>query len=460
MLEVRNQQAHPLYNYKYDPEYEKIRKFELEKYLMRTKEKTEEEKNLIENLRRIEQVIRKEEREHQTLQKMLKEQIGEDNVYFIFILNKFIQTKDLFEEDCVKIVQTIQEQGKREINNPMESICYLRGKWLNEPLPIPEKMNKKLNIVLSELSVPNDFIATEANEQLFEDLRENIFIMFNYQKTKQKKEMVIKNNQMKKKIQKKKRKKYQKNYHYQTNNYKKAQVNYQKKEMFLLTNKIIKTNQIKKLNNDIIIFLLFKFYISKNFKYNFYFFQIKKQSFNFQINLYFFGFQKQNKNNQIFYNIFFLKKQKIIQIYKTIFFFFWFKQKNQIIEYIFQNLYFIISFQKYKKSIKLNQNTISYYHILYQLILKSEHKNARKCFNYPQYKNYIKNLNQNILYFFFNYFFQFLIYRFMWFIDINRCFFIQCKILLESPASEIQMIFLQTKAMLYNLLMHYFNKSF
>lgn len=40
VLGVRGEKSHPLYNYKYDPEYEKIRKFELEKYLMRNKEKT------------------------------------------------------------------------------------------------------------------------------------------------------------------------------------------------------------------------------------------------------------------------------------------------------------------------------------------------------------------------------------------------------------------------------------
>lgn len=46
ILEVKEQLTHPLINYKFDPEYEKLRKFELEKFLMRTKETTESEKNL------------------------------------------------------------------------------------------------------------------------------------------------------------------------------------------------------------------------------------------------------------------------------------------------------------------------------------------------------------------------------------------------------------------------------
>ncbi|KAL4482206.1 hypothetical protein ABPG72_017987 [Tetrahymena utriculariae] len=187
LLEIRNQQNHALYNYKYDPEYERVRKFELEKFLMRTKETTEQEKILLENLKKTEVQIKREEREHQTLQKMLKEQMNDDND----IDN---------EEDCVRIVQTIHEQGKKEISNPTESICYLRGKWLNEPLPISEKMNKKLNLVLNELCIPSDFIATEENEQIFEDLREQIFNMFNLQKSLKKKEMI------KKQLEDKKRK--------------------------------------------------------------------------------------------------------------------------------------------------------------------------------------------------------------------------------------------------------------
>lgn len=46
----------PLYNYIYDPDYEKTRKYHLEKFIMRPKEKNDEEKFLIEELKKIEQV--------------------------------------------------------------------------------------------------------------------------------------------------------------------------------------------------------------------------------------------------------------------------------------------------------------------------------------------------------------------------------------------------------------------
>lgn len=56
---MRNETNNPLYHYVYDPDYEKLRKYHLEKFIMRPKEKNEEEKNLLEELKRIEQVFMK-----------------------------------------------------------------------------------------------------------------------------------------------------------------------------------------------------------------------------------------------------------------------------------------------------------------------------------------------------------------------------------------------------------------
>ena len=58
---MRNETNNPLYHYVYDPDYEKLRKYHLEKFIMRPKEKNEEEKNLLEELKRIEQVFNKKE---------------------------------------------------------------------------------------------------------------------------------------------------------------------------------------------------------------------------------------------------------------------------------------------------------------------------------------------------------------------------------------------------------------
>ena len=59
------------------------------------------------------------------------------------------------------------------------------------PLPISARMNKKLNLFLSELNIPPKPIATAENEQLYDKLRENVLKMFSLQKHLKKKEIVL-----------------------------------------------------------------------------------------------------------------------------------------------------------------------------------------------------------------------------------------------------------------------------
>jgi len=47
----------PLFHYSFDANYEKQRKYHLEKFIMRSKEKNEEEKKIIEELRKLENVL-------------------------------------------------------------------------------------------------------------------------------------------------------------------------------------------------------------------------------------------------------------------------------------------------------------------------------------------------------------------------------------------------------------------
>jgi hypothetical protein len=46
------------------------------------------------------------------------------------------------------------------------------------PLPIPSKLNKKLNLLLIELNIPARPIPTKENEDLYDKLREKILTMF------------------------------------------------------------------------------------------------------------------------------------------------------------------------------------------------------------------------------------------------------------------------------------------
>lgn len=56
--------THPLYNYTYDKDYDEFRAQELDKYLKRTKSVNDDEKKLQEELKKIDQMIKRSEREH------------------------------------------------------------------------------------------------------------------------------------------------------------------------------------------------------------------------------------------------------------------------------------------------------------------------------------------------------------------------------------------------------------
>ena len=53
--------------------------------MLRTKDTSEHEKNLMEQLRKVEIQIKKDEREHLTLQKALKEKMNDDNVNILLL---------------------------------------------------------------------------------------------------------------------------------------------------------------------------------------------------------------------------------------------------------------------------------------------------------------------------------------------------------------------------------------
>lgn len=59
ILQKRNDVSHKLYNYQYDAEFDRFRNAELEKYLKRTKQVNEDEKQLMEDLRKIDAQIKK-----------------------------------------------------------------------------------------------------------------------------------------------------------------------------------------------------------------------------------------------------------------------------------------------------------------------------------------------------------------------------------------------------------------
>lgn len=132
LLNARGVIDHPLHSYKYDAEYEMTRKFQLEKYLLRNKETNDMEKKVIEEIRRLEIVIRKEEREQISLKKALR-------------------LEEVVDEATDNNVENIvEEHNQDKIDVPV----YTRQQYLQKPLPLPPKLNAKMIDVLQGLNIP------------------------------------------------------------------------------------------------------------------------------------------------------------------------------------------------------------------------------------------------------------------------------------------------------------------
>jgi len=175
ILEIRGETNNPLFHYNFDSNYEKQRKYHLEKFIMRSKEKNEEEKKIVEELRKLENIIRKEEKEQKNLETIMKLDMKDD--------------EDNNEEE--EALQRISE-GKKQtaaLIKKNEKIAYLRSTLMHVSLPVSSRMNKKLNLFLTELNIPPKPIPTADNEQLYDMLREKALKMFGLQKHLKKKEL-------------------------------------------------------------------------------------------------------------------------------------------------------------------------------------------------------------------------------------------------------------------------------
>ena len=73
LLQVRGVQNHPILNFEYNPDYDRRRKYELEKFLLRSRDQNEKEKLFLKNIKKIDQDIKKEEKEQENLKRLLKQ---------------------------------------------------------------------------------------------------------------------------------------------------------------------------------------------------------------------------------------------------------------------------------------------------------------------------------------------------------------------------------------------------
>src|SRR3990167_716405 len=164
LAEVRNEKNSPYYGYKFDSNFEKHRKHQLEKYLLRSKDKHEEERVLNEELRKVDLLIKKREREQRNLKKLINRGGESDG------LDK--------ATDLIETTENIQHK----VFAPEEKYVYLRGSVMHGPVPtLSTKLNKKIESVMKELAVPEKPMPTKNIHLMYDTLRKNILKMFSLQ---------------------------------------------------------------------------------------------------------------------------------------------------------------------------------------------------------------------------------------------------------------------------------------
>ncbi|CAK68484.1 unnamed protein product (macronuclear) [Paramecium tetraurelia] len=154
VLQKRNETQHFLYNYVYDEEYDRFRNMELEKYLKRTKQICDEEKKLQEDLRKVDQQIKKQEREHKSLCKSIN-----------------LQEYDDIDDKSINYLIDMSSRNEEVKKTTTERIVYLRNKWINEALPLPTSIKDKLDRQLKEVLQNTKLALNQEIEELFCNLR-------------------------------------------------------------------------------------------------------------------------------------------------------------------------------------------------------------------------------------------------------------------------------------------------
>ncbi|CAK64561.1 unnamed protein product (macronuclear) [Paramecium tetraurelia] len=154
VLQKRNDKSHFLYNYVYDEEYDRFRNMELEKYLKRTKQICDEDKKLQEDLRKVDQQIKKQEREHKSLCKSIN-----------------LQEYDDIDDKSINYMIDMSQRNEEVKKTTTERIVYLRNKWINEALPLPSSIKDKLDRQLKEVLQNTKLALNQEIEELFCNLR-------------------------------------------------------------------------------------------------------------------------------------------------------------------------------------------------------------------------------------------------------------------------------------------------
>ena len=156
LLDAREVQEHAIISYPYNAAYERKRKAQLEKYILRTKEQDEEEKMLSEEARKLDARIKKEEKEQKIYEKLMQRD----------------SEIDLPDWPTVK----------HDIKAPV-----LRSSFLKQP-QLQGRLQKKIDTILADLQVQERPFPTPEIVEAYEKLKKDILVLQYLQKHIVKKE--------------------------------------------------------------------------------------------------------------------------------------------------------------------------------------------------------------------------------------------------------------------------------
>ena len=160
LLEQRKDYEHPIIKSGYNYEQEMKRRACLERMISKSKEDNVQENSILKQSLEIEKRIEKFEKFENEL-------------------------KNITDE--TKFNMTFEEYVKSNANEN-DSFVYLRSNKMKYNLPVSEKIQKKVESLLKELSIPEKLIPTNAVEQSYDNLRNNLIILTSLRKHLDKKE--------------------------------------------------------------------------------------------------------------------------------------------------------------------------------------------------------------------------------------------------------------------------------
>lgn len=160
ILEHKNIHDHPILKSGYNYEQEMKRRAYLEKTINKSKEENQYENDLLKQADELEKKIEKMEKTENFEKNLLEEKRNET------IFEDFIKTNA----------------------NEGDSFVYLRSDKMKYNLPICEKLQKKVEILLKELNLPEKLIPTTMVEEAYDNLRINLILLTSLKKHADKKE--------------------------------------------------------------------------------------------------------------------------------------------------------------------------------------------------------------------------------------------------------------------------------